>query len=178
MDRSCCGCGLDMPKPIEGVIFSHPCRAWPVKLEILCMSVRARCGPPELQRASRRWVVTMRLLSERKNGHQKARSRRSWRRKISKRAPATKFTISEPSGGLAGRLWSRCRSDRCELQRPRLKAQSHVAQLGLIRPNARLFLVKISTIPRNHQHLSPRARVARVFTRAILFHSWTAAQRV
>ena len=38
MDRSCCGCGLDMPKPIEGVIFSHPCLAWPVKFEILCIS--------------------------------------------------------------------------------------------------------------------------------------------
>lgn len=26
-----------MPKPIEGVIFSQPWRAWPVKLEILCI---------------------------------------------------------------------------------------------------------------------------------------------
>lgn len=29
-----------MPKPIEGVIFSQPWRAWPVKFEILCMSGR------------------------------------------------------------------------------------------------------------------------------------------
>lgn len=29
--------GLE-PKPIEGDIFSHPCRAEPVMLEILCMS--------------------------------------------------------------------------------------------------------------------------------------------
>lgn len=37
-ERSCCeGCGRDMPKPIEGVIFSQPCRACPVKLVILCI---------------------------------------------------------------------------------------------------------------------------------------------
>ena len=35
-----CWCGRDMPKPIEGVIFSQPWRAWPVKFEILCMSGR------------------------------------------------------------------------------------------------------------------------------------------
>ena len=27
-----------MPKPIEGVIFSQPWRAWPVKFWILCMT--------------------------------------------------------------------------------------------------------------------------------------------
>jgi hypothetical protein len=34
----------DMPKPIEGVIFSQPWRACPVKLEILCIAAR---GAPE-----------------------------------------------------------------------------------------------------------------------------------
>lgn len=40
-------CDRDMPKPIEGVIFSHPWRAWPVKLDILC--IVAGCTPHDWQ---------------------------------------------------------------------------------------------------------------------------------
>jgi hypothetical protein len=36
-----------MPKPMEGVMRSHPCLAEPVKLDILCMLVALRIHSPQ-----------------------------------------------------------------------------------------------------------------------------------
>jgi hypothetical protein len=54
-----CWCGRDMPKPIEGVIFSQPWRAWPVKFDILCMALCGCCHarPGVLMAGTRGLVV-------------------------------------------------------------------------------------------------------------------------
>jgi hypothetical protein len=43
---------LENGKPADGAIFSQPCRAWPVKFDILCM-VELRRAPLEM--TGRRW---------------------------------------------------------------------------------------------------------------------------